>query len=210
MTIDNDSGSNEPTSLFREAVKLLAAGDARVAALLPRLEAYPDYAPGWLALGEALRLRGQTAAALMAFRRAGRGQGAPAVLHRAGQALAALGATAEAEAAFRAALAAEPGLAPAWYSLGLVLQDAGRAADAAAAFARTRALRPEFHEAAFNEGVALQETGAMEAALGAYAVAYRLKPESLARIAQALVSAPAGALWLKPSALRAVLERRAA
>jgi len=199
-----------PAPLFREVLRLLAAGDGAAAALLPRLEAYPAYAPGWLALAEALNGRNQTSAALLAFRRAAQGEGAAAVLHRAGQGLAALGDAAAAERAFRHALTVEAGFAPAWYSLGLVLQDNGDFAAAAAAFGHAHGLRPDFHEAAFNQGVALQETGDLEAALSAYAAAHRQRPASLARIAQALVSAPQGALWLRPSALRAVLDARAA
>lgn len=202
--------SAHPAPLFQDVLRRLAAGDSAAAALLPRLEDYPAYAAGWLALAEALNGRNQKSAALLAFRRAAQGEGAAAVLHRAGQGLATLGDAAAGEAAFRRALAAGAGFAPAWYSLGLVLQDKGDFASAAAAFGRAHALKPGFHEAAFNQAVALQETGDLEAALGAYGTAYRLRPESLARIAQALVSAPQGALWLRPSALRAVLEARAA
>lgn len=195
----------EPERLFREAARLLQVGDGAAAALLPRLEAFPGYAPGWLALGEVLRARGQQAAAILAFRRAAASATAPALLHRAGQGLAALGQGKAAETAFRAALDQDEAFAPAWYSLGLVLQDAREFGAAAQAFGRALAQKPDFHEAAFNRAVVLQEAGEMDAALLAYAAAYRLRPDSFGRIAQALVASPQGALWLKPSALRAVL-----
>jgi tetratricopeptide (TPR) repeat protein len=132
------------------------------------------------------------------------------MLHQAGQALVQLGAREAAIAAFRRAVSADPGLAAAWYSLGLALQDARQFADAASAFDEARRLRPDFHEAAFNAGIAWQETGDLETALDAYAAAYRLRPESFGRIAQALIASPKGALWLRPSALRAILEIRGA
>ncbi|HTI00956.1 MAG TPA: tetratricopeptide repeat protein [Acidisoma sp.] len=197
--------AQEAEPLFRDAIRLLQAGDAGAASLLPRLEAFAAYAPGWLALGEVLRDRGQRVAAVLAFRRAAAAGEVPALLHRAGQGLAALGQGKAAEAAFRAALDLDADFAPAWYSLGLSLQDSRDFTAAAEAFGRALAGKPDFHEAAFNQGVVLQEAGQMEAALAAYAEAYKLRPESFGRIAQALVASPQGALWLKPSALRAVL-----
>ncbi|HUN53025.1 MAG TPA: tetratricopeptide repeat protein, partial [Candidatus Sulfotelmatobacter sp.] len=63
--------------------------------------------------------------------------------------------------------------------------------------------------AALNLGVALQESGELEAALDAYGQALRLRPESFGRIAQALVAAPAGTLFLDLGRLRGELLRRA-
>jgi tetratricopeptide (TPR) repeat protein len=197
--------SEVPEALFREMLRLLEAGDGAAAALQPRLEAFPAYAPGWLALGEVLRARGQQAAAILAFRRAAAAGEVPALLHRAGQGLAALGQGKAAEAAFRRALSLDPDFSPAWYSLGLALQDSRDFPGAAEAFGEALARKPDFHEAAFNRAAVLQEAGQMDAALAAYAAAYKLRPESFGRIAQALVASPQGALWLKPSALRAVL-----
>jgi len=200
----------DPAALFRAAIDALAAGDPASAQLLPALERHPDYAPGWLALGDVLRQRGQGAAAAMTFLRVLRSRSAtPPMLHQAGQALAQAGQGQAAVAAFSRAVTHDPGFAAAWYSLGLALQDARHFVASAEAFAAAQRLRPDFHEAAFNAGVAWQEAGRMEAALRAYANAYRLRPDSFGRIAQALISAPTGALWLRPSALRAVLDSRA-
>lgn len=209
MTTRAPGADEQPASLFREAVRRLSAGDPTAAQLLPELERFADYAPGWLALGDVFRRAKQIGAAVLAFRRAAQAaQATPPLLHQAGQALAQLGQEAAAMAAFRRALALDPGLAPAWYSLGLVLQNARQFAEAAAAFRQALTLKPGFHEAAFNLGVALQEDGRLEAALDAYAVAWRLKPESFGRIAQALISSPAGTLWLRPADLRLLLAER--
>lgn len=195
---------------FRQVIGLLKARDPGAAAFLPQLERFADYGPGWLALGGVLEEMHHRAAAVIAYRRAAEARGASAELgQRAGQALARLGDGAAAIAAFQRAITNDAGFAPAWYSLGLALQDQHACAAAAEAFAAARRLRPDFHEAAFNQAIALQEVGRIEAALDAYAEAYRLRPESFGRIAQALISAPAGALWLKPSALRAFLKDRA-
>lgn len=200
-------GMTDPAPLFRAAAQRLAARDPTASDLLPQLEAYPDFATGWLAVAEVLLAAGQEAAARAALSRAAR-HSAPAA-HRLGQMLAATGQRASAGALLAHAVALDPGHAGAWYSLGLLQQDAGDLGEAAAAFARALALRPGFHEAAFNLAVALQEDGRLEQALDAYAHALALSPDSFGRIAQALVSAPAGRLWLDPVRLRAELVGRA-
>ncbi|MCB8883611.1 tetratricopeptide repeat protein [Acidisoma cellulosilytica] len=203
--------SQDPAPLFRAAIQALAKGDPAAARLLPALDAFPDFAPGWLALASVLRDRGQSQAAALTLLRAVRAASAtPAMLHQGGQAFAQLGQRDAAMSAFRRAVAQDPGFAPAWYSLGLALQDCAACAEAAAAFERAFALKPDFHEAAFNAGVAWQGAGEMAPAMDAYAASYRLRPDSFGRIAQALIAAPTGALWLRPSALRAVLDSRAA
>jgi tetratricopeptide (TPR) repeat protein len=204
-------GDDLPPQLFREAVRLLAAGDPAVAGLLPALERFPDYGPGWLAIADVMRRAKQRDAALLALRRAAQAKNAPpAVIHHAGQGLAQLGQGEAAIAAFRRALSLDPGFAAAWYSLGLVLQDARKLAEAAEAYRAAHRLQPNFYEAAFNSGVALQEDGRLEEALDAYAEALQIKPESFGRIAQALISSPTGSLWLRPADLRLALANRAA
>ena len=199
----------DPAQLFRAAIAALTAGDPAAAQLLPGLDKHADFAPGWLALAAVLRDRGQVQAAILTLQRAARAASATApMLHQAGQVLVQLGQRDAAIAAFQRAVALESGLAPVWYSLGLALQDARQFTDAAAAFGRAWALKPDFHEAAFNTGIAWQQAGQMEPALDAYAGAYRLRPDSFGRIAQALIAAPTGALFLRPSALRAVLAGR--
>ncbi len=64
------------------------------------------------------------------------------------------------------------------------------------------------HEAALNLGNSLQCAGELEAALDAYALALRLHPAAFGRIAQAVVAAPVGRLWLDVKAFRSMLGGR--
>jgi tetratricopeptide (TPR) repeat protein len=196
------------SSLFKQAAQHLAAGHPEAATLLPALERFPDYAPGWLLIGDVLLRAGRRDAAVMALGRALHGQPATAALvHRIGQGFVELRESATAIMAFRRSLALDPNFAGAWYSLGLVLQDLRDYAEAAEAYRAALGLQPDFHEAAFNLGVALQEAGTMEDAMDSYSNALRMKPESFGRIAQALVSGRTGALWLRPADLRIALTR---
>jgi tetratricopeptide (TPR) repeat protein len=197
--------------LFQRTVRLLAAGDPDVARLLPQLERFPDYAPGWLAIAETLLQAKQIDAAKVALRRAVQGtQAVSALLHLAGQRLAQLGERQDAIAAFHRALARDGSFPGAWYSLGLALQDDRRFAEAAAAYGTALRLQPGFHEAAFNLAISLQQDGQLEQALDAYATALQIKPDSFGRIAQALISGSSGALWLRPTDLRLALTQRMA
>ena len=199
-----------PAALFDHVIRLLRARDSAAAQWLPRLEQHMNYAPGWLALGEVMEAAQEPGAARLAYQRAAAAPAAASpVLHRAGQGLARLGFVEAAADSFRRVLAADPASSAAWYSLGLALQDLRNFPMAAEAFREAIRLRPDFHEAALNAGIAWQEAGEMEAALDAYAASYRLRPESFGRIAQALIAAPCGRLYLRPSALRTVLMARA-
>ena len=196
-------------TLFKRAIALLRSGDPQAAALLARLEEFPDYGPGWLALGEILHDRGQRAAALAAFGRAARASPPSShAAHRLGQSAASIGKHAEAIAAFRRALAIDPKSSAVWYSLALAQQDAGQHAEAARSYRAALRARPDFHEAALNLGLALQAQGELEAALDAYALALHLRAESFGRIAQSLVSGRCGMLWLDPAELRRILVER--
>ena len=196
-------------TLFRRAIRLLRAGDPAAAALLPRLEQFPQYGPGWLALGEVLDHAGRREAALAAFGRAARAHPPSSLAaHRFGQCLIGNGRRADAVAAFLHAVAIDPDFAQGWYSLGLTQQDGGDHEAAARSYRRALHARPEFHEAALNLGAALQEQGRMEAAMDAYALALHLRAEGFGRIAQALVSGRSGVLWLDPDALRRALVLR--
>jgi len=103
----------------------------------------------------------------------------------------------------------DPGFANAWFALGLVRQDLHDHAGAVDAYRAALEARPDLHEAALNLGIALQELRAFETALDAYAIAYRLHPGSFGRIAQAVVAAPSGRLWLDLAGLRDALAARA-
>jgi tetratricopeptide (TPR) repeat protein len=196
-------------ALFRQAAEYLAAGNPAAATLLPSLERFQDYAPGWLLIGDVLRRAGQRDAAVTALRRALQGRHSSAALtHRIGQGFVELGDSSGAIMAFRKAVTLDPDRATAWYSLGLSLEDRRVYAEAAEAYRTALRLHPDFHEAAFNLGIVLQEAGQMDAAMDAYADALRTKPASFGRIAQALVSGRTGALWLRPADLRLALASR--
>ncbi len=189
--------------LFQRVIQLLRAGDARAAPLLPELERFPDYAAGWLALGEFLHAAGHHGAACTALGRAARAHPPSwAAAHRLGQCLIELGQRQAAVAAFVQAVTIDASHAEAWYSLALARQDDADHGGAAEAYRTALRLRPTFHEAALNLGVALQEQGRLEEALDAYAAALRLRSKSFGRIAQALVSGRVGVLWLDLEALR--------
>ena len=201
----------DPASLFQRAIRMLRSGDPAAASLLPELEHFPDYGPGWLALGELLREVGHRDAALMALGRAARAKPpSAAAAHRLGQCLIECGRRDAAVAAFTRAVGLDPSLAEIWYSLALARQDGGDHAGAAQAYRAALHARPEFHEAALNLGVALQEDGRLDQAMDAYADALRLRADSFGRIAQALVSGRTGVLWLDPDALRRHLIERGA
>jgi tetratricopeptide (TPR) repeat protein len=203
------SDENAVSTLFKQAAQYLADGDPAAAPLLPALERFPHYAPGWLLIGDVLRRAGRRDAALMALGRALNGQPVSAGLtHRIGQGFIELRDSARAIIAFRKALALDPDFAGAWYSLGLAQQDLRDYGEAVEAYRTALRLRPDFHEAAFNLGIAQQEAGQLDAAMGAYADALRIKPDSFGRIAQALVSGRTGALWLRPADLRTALAGR--
>jgi len=100
------------------------------------------------------------------------------------------------------AVAADAGLAPAWFALGLTCQDLSDEAGAAAAFQSALDARPDLAEAAVNLGIARQRLGDMAGAVAAYRQAMHIRPDTLGRIAQALSASSTGMLWLNPTALR--------
>ncbi len=200
---------SDPALLFQRVIRLLESGDPAAASLLSRLEAFADYGPGWLALGEWLHGKGHREAALTALRRAARAQPPSSMAaHRLGQCLVEQGAREAGIVAFIEAVRIDPDFADGWYSLGLARQDGGAHEAAAHAYQAALRARPGFHEAAFNLGVALQEAGRMDGAMDAYATALDLRADSFGRIAQALVSGRVGVLWLDPAALRRHLVER--
>ncbi len=179
----------------------------------------------WIALSRALQANEPTSSALLsgatALQQLDRTDEASALLsdprhrwpadaaiqHARGRLLHQLGAWKDAEAALRYAVDLDPGLAGAWFGLGLVQQDLRQSNAAAQAYRTALHTDPGLYAAALNLGIVLQDAGNMDAALEAYRTAFRLSPSCLNRIAQALVSAPTGRLWLRPSALRRFLAR---
>ena len=194
-----------PEPLFALCALLLGQGDASANDLLPKLERFRTYAPGWLRLGEALFAARHMDAAAIAFGRVLAAEPANALGHAGqGRCLREQGRLKEAAAAFERAVTVMPGFAKAWFLLGLVRDDLG-APDAAAAYRAALDVDPSLHEAALNLGIACQEANDIDGALLAYGQAFKTRPESLGRIAHALSSSPTGCVFLDLDDLRQTL-----
>jgi tetratricopeptide (TPR) repeat protein len=100
------------------------------------------------------------------------------VLFRLGAAEIARARYAEAEGAFRDALALAPGHAGAHNNLGLTLQRQGRAAEAIEEFRRALAADPSLADAHVNWGNAIENQGDVDAARAHYERAIELAPQS--------------------------------
>jgi tetratricopeptide (TPR) repeat protein len=198
-----------PAPLFALCALLLGQGDPSANSLLPKLDAFRAYAPGWLHLGEALFAAKQIEGAGIAFARALAAEPANATGYFGqGRCLRAAGRLPAAAAAFERAVTLQPRFAQAWFLLGLV-RDELRDPAAATAYQAALDADPDLHEAAFKLGIARQENGDLDGALDAYGRALRTRPEALGRIAHALSSSPTGCLFLDPAGLRQTLLARA-
>ena len=100
--------------------------------------------------------------------------------------------TAAAMAAYRCALAAEPGMREASVNLGRLLHDAGRLPEAEGVYREGLGLSREDPMLLYNLGLILEETGRKEEAIGVYQAALRVNPRladccySLALLCEAL------------------------
>ena len=169
-----------PAPLFRLCCLLLANHDASANALLPRLEQFPHYAPGWRALGLTL-LPLQPAGALAAFTRAETAQsqaGTSPVTGRYGQAaaLTALGRHAEAATAYAACEAWAPGDARLPHRCGAALRQAGDLRAARAAFARATVVDSKWAQAWHSLGIVCQDLNDQPAAAAAFSAALASRP----------------------------------
>ena len=131
--------------MFRSAIRLLRAGDPAAANVLPELERFPDYSPGWLALGAFLQDCGKFKAAIVALSRATRSGDATfaEASYRLGLAQQDVGDHDAAARAYRAALHRRPDFHEAAFNLGVSLQEAGDLDAAIAAYGQALRLRPE-------------------------------------------------------------------
>ena len=197
---------NRPEASFGAAVAAIAIDAAEAPAVVNELQRrFPNPSPAWAEVGGALERGAQWALAAEAFALALKAQPSAKLHLRLGAAMQSLGRRGEAAAAYQQALQLDPSSAEAWFKLGLAFQDSGHPDRAAEAYRRALALRPELAEAETNLGVVLQELGDLEAAKQAYGRAINLMPSAFGRVAQALTTAPKGALWLDLDALRAHL-----
>ncbi len=162
--------------VFHLCCLLLARQDSAANALLPLLQRFIHYAPGWLALGQTLLPR-QPAGALVAFTRAqAASRSVPAALGQAA-ALSLLGRHAEAEAACQEADALAPEDPRPPTQLGRVRRQAGDWPGAREAFAAAAARDPGSAQAWFSLGVACQDLHDHPAAVPAFRTALAAKPD---------------------------------
>ena len=173
---DRETSSTE--ALFRRCCQLLKDGNPAANELLPRLEQFPLFGPGWQELGRALLDARKHRAALIAFSRA-LAADPVMVTARLGRAsaLLALGRPAEAAAECESAEAQAPQIRDIPYRRGLCLRDASRPEAARLAFERAVALDPRFAEAWFALGLARQDSHDDAGAVIAYRAALAARPD---------------------------------
>ncbi len=146
----------------------------------------PDFAPGWLGLGQALHAQQRTSEALTALRKSAElaPAHAPTFVSLA-DALQTLGRLHDALPEYRRALAIDPALASARYGLGCAQLSLGLSADAAESFAAVLEAFPAAVPARHNLGRALLETGRVSQALAAFRAAAAAAPDPQPRVAMA-------------------------
>jgi predicted O-linked N-acetylglucosamine transferase (SPINDLY family) len=83
----------------------------------------------------------------------------------------------EAEAAYRHALAVQPGHADAAFNLGVALRQLGKVDEAIAAYTQAIDIKPDNPEAHYNLGNGLMVLGKVDGAIAAYTRALHLKPD---------------------------------
>lgn len=140
-------------TLHAEGLAAIARGDreAALACWVRALDADPAHADAAVnATLAALQLGRWTEAEARAEAALARGNGDSRLRVWRGHARMRQGRGAEAESAYREAVVADPGLAEAWYALGLTLRDRAAFGEARAAFGRVLALAPEHADAAFE------------------------------------------------------------
>lgn len=194
---------HQPDAAFEICAVLIERGEAGLRpALADLLARFPGFATGWVEVGRALERAGQFDAALAAFGQAAKTTNSAVLETQRAALLHHLGRYDDSIAALHKAFAIEPDFVPAWFKLGLVLQDRHDLTGAVVAYRRALALQADLVEAETNLGMVLQDSGDLEGAKRAYGRAILLRPESFGRIAQALTMGPKGELWMDLKALR--------
>lgn len=150
--------------------------DEAIARLETAVKLGPAHADAQLALGNAYMRAGRTAEAAARFTASLELKPAADAHHNLAVALAALGRPADAERELRAAVALEPGLAPARRRLALLLAQANRLPEAGEQFRVLVELEPADADARANYGNVLLLTGRPAEAVAQYEAALRLRP----------------------------------
>ena len=162
----------------QRAVAALQAGDARAAALHAQsaVEQSPDDPFGWEVLSLAHYRGGDPALGVAAAEKALELHPTAGRIANLGVILRAAGREVEAEAAYRRAIAFDPGFAAAHHNLGNLLLDRGDLAGAEASFRQALHANAEHAEAWRSLGMVLQRTGRLDEAVGAFQHLLRRAP----------------------------------
>ncbi|MCW6507883.1 tetratricopeptide repeat protein [Lichenifustis flavocetrariae] len=189
--------------MFSHCLVLLERAEpAAVKLLQDLLTRYPDHAPGWEAIGQALLRARKAEAALACFERATHVSPSCTRAMGRGSALRMLGRVAEARDAFDEAGRLDPHSGRATFLLALSAQDLQDFAAARDGYLRVLANNPELVEAHVNLGTVLQAMGDLEGAKQAYGAAVRQRGDTFGRVSQAMTMSPKGELWLDLESLR--------
>ncbi len=176
--LDRTNDASSPEALFNRACELLRKGDERANTLLPRLQAYPHYAQGWLLLARVLTERKQSDAAMVAFDQALAVREPPlaAALEKADLMIATgqPGAAATWLTDFRRRGARDARLC---HKLGRAHYAAGDYEAARAALQRAVDRAPDFAEAWFHLGLVEQDLDRPAAAATSYRKALSARPD---------------------------------
>lgn len=167
-----------------------AAGELEEAAAYFRraLDAEPSHGDSLAALGQTLFALGRASEALPFLEHAAAGAPTDASLAcDLGDALEAVGRGTDAGRHYETAIAAEPGLARAWFASGCLARDRHDYADAAARFLQASQLRPEWAEAHHNLGQALFQTGQVDDALSEFKIAAEAGSGDVSRAMAAVI-----------------------
>lgn len=167
-------------ALYLLAILELQAGRAPTAASLleEALELRPDFAPGFVSLGNVLHSLGNYTEALANYDRALALQPAvPETHYNRGTTLYGLRRDQEALASYDRALALKGDYAEALVNRGMALQRLQRREEALASYDRALALRPGLAEAVYNRANVLRELNRLQASLADYDRLLVLQPD---------------------------------
>jgi tetratricopeptide (TPR) repeat protein len=167
-----------PEPAFLACVTRLEFGDPHASAAIDGLlQRFPDYAQGWLEIGEVLDRAGQSVAAAIAFARAAQSSNDPSYALRLGASLQKLGRPVEAIAAYRRALAIDSNSSELRLALGLCLRLTGDLAAAQAELETAAVGDRSDGRAWFALGLVCEDLRDTMGAIRAYRRSVQLRPE---------------------------------
>jgi tetratricopeptide (TPR) repeat protein len=174
VTRDNAVAHNNLGTSYLRSGRLDAAEEQFTAALRIR----PDYAEALVNAGLCREQRGNSGEAVEFLERGMSAGLTPAASYNLGLLLSKQGRAAEAEARYRAALAAKPDMVDAWYNLGLLLAQTGRTDEAAQCYRRTLELRPDYPSAHLNLGTLYIGQNQIDTAIFHFEAALKADPRN--------------------------------